>query len=181
MRRDELFVAVVAGSSLRTDGDNVPGDAVLVHYVTDPAPRPSHVRLILAHVDATNYLIITPDFEIYAEQLDRGNAELDGVRVLQFPAQSAFGIPGNQIYIFRIWPTPAELATLIAEGAQLASAERVAQELPVVAAPVGSQLDHCAAASCRRCSTAARCSICRCGGGWRALGSRRACARTIHW
>ena len=54
----------------------VPGSRAYVHYVGDMW----HEQLILAWIDVAEYVICTPDGDIYIEQLDANNVDLEGLR-----------------------------------------------------------------------------------------------------
>ena len=56
------------------------GDMVLLDY--DEVPRLWHMRFLVFHVQTTEYIVVTPDFDIYVEDISLANPDLVGVRSL---------------------------------------------------------------------------------------------------
>lgn len=79
-----------------------------------------HGRLILGHVQGGGFMIMTPDADVYLEQLDRSNPDLSAVRLVNRDGALPFGI--SPINAYRL-PTMGqiELERVLAEGAHLAS------------------------------------------------------------
>lgn len=99
-----------------------------------------HTRVILAPTTADNYVVLTPDYDIYEEQLSMANADL-----VDFHYGGADGhldprIPVGSVYAFAPM-TPAELARFTQQGRAQANALRAAAGLPflpgVAAVPMG--------------------------------------------
>jgi hypothetical protein len=100
-----------------------------------------HERLVLAHVNLTNYVVATPDYDVYTEQLDSANPDLVSFRLAAVPGVLPIGIDMAQTYRFAAL-SAADEAALIVEGAAVAFQERSALGLAVggavVALPVGA-------------------------------------------
>eukprot|EP00930_Biecheleria_cincta_P024579 TRINITY_DN17587_c0_g1_i2.p1 TRINITY_DN17587_c0_g1~~TRINITY_DN17587_c0_g1_i2.p1 ORF type:complete len:511 (-),score=60.70 TRINITY_DN17587_c0_g1_i2:814-2346(-) len=82
-----------------------------------------HERLALSHVAQNEWVVCTPDFDLFVEQLDGGNVDLDRVRVQVQPGILPLGIPPNQCYRHRAL-TVAEEAQLLTEATTIANAEK---------------------------------------------------------
>ena len=50
-------------------------------YVPYPGEVLWHERVGLAHVDGNEYVIVTPDYGVYVEELSLSNPDLDGCRI----------------------------------------------------------------------------------------------------
>lgn len=105
-----------------------PGDVVFLNYGEIPVLH--HTRIVLAAVDESthDYVIVTPDFDVYCEQLHGSNPDLVGIT----PGDPAGGVPaalaGGNIYGFA--PLAADqLARFMNEGRVEAAAERARQGL----------------------------------------------------
>lgn len=92
-----------------------------------------HERLVVGWVEASEYVILTPDFDLYIEQLDAGNGDLGGLRVGDAAGTVPLGLSGADIYSFQHRPSGAALAGVLREGAALAATERQARGLVGVA------------------------------------------------
>ena len=96
-----------------------PGRVVLVRYDGDPT---WHERLVLAHVDQSEFVICTPDFDLYLEQLDLRNDMLTGLRQYGPGGQLPAGVPA--ILMYGMAPmTLQEVHDLLVEGRTLSQAE----------------------------------------------------------
>ena len=116
-------------------GDLRAGNRILVFYGGDVV---WHVRYLLSNVDRDSWVMVTPDADIYAEEVSHGNPDWDGWRVWPLGSPVPFGVDGNMIYGFNPEPTAAEIQTLIEEGDFHASQERARLGLPAPgAAPAG--------------------------------------------
>jgi hypothetical protein len=93
-----------------------------------------HERCVLSWVTGSEFVIATPDLDLYIEQLDLANDDLDAVR---FPADGAapIGVPAHLIYGFVPRLAPAGIAALIVEGERMALLERAHRGLPVLTPP----------------------------------------------
>ena len=87
-----------------------------------------HERMICGCVQNDEYLIVTPDFEFFVEQLSVHNSDLDGFRVQAPGGVLPLGIDAGSVYGFRP-PNGAERAQVLAEGLQLADGERLGRGL----------------------------------------------------
>ena len=101
-----------------------------------------HKRLLLAQVHLTEWIVVTPDFDLFAEEMSVGlNADVVGIRLLTPGGGIPPGVDPARIYDFANIINEAEKNALIAEARVLAQAERARRGLPrpveAVAAPVG--------------------------------------------
>ena len=125
----------------------------LVEYDVGGA-RLWHERWVLEHISNDEYVVATPDKDIYVEDLSLLNEDIRGIRVRSVAGQVPAGVVAAQIYGLPAW-SAAELAALRAEARRVAQEERVqragggavaAGGLAVAVAPapglVGSASDH---------------------------------------
>lgn len=105
----------------------------LVEYDV-PGPRVVHEKWALEHIADEDYIIVTPDRDIYCESLSILNPDLTAIRVRPGPNQLLPGVPAGVVHALPAW-SPAEIAAIQADAATEAIAER-ARRGPVVAAPV---------------------------------------------
>jgi hypothetical protein len=91
-----------------------------------------HERIALAQVQGSEWVVCSPDFELFVEQLDRTNPDLDGFRLAPLAGGLPLGVAAGDVYGFGA-VTAAELLQLIEEGGELAIQERLVRGL----APVG--------------------------------------------
>ena len=101
-------------------GDVPVGRAAYVNY--HGAPTEWHERVILGHVQDNSYVIVTPDFDMYVEDLqtDANNA---AVRFCLADNQLPHGIDPAEVYGFPAI-TPAQRSRLLEEGALLTRQEK---------------------------------------------------------
>ena len=101
-------------------GDVPVGRAAYVNY--HGAPDEWHERIIVGHVQDNSYVVVTPDFDIYVEDLqsDVNNA---AVRFCMADNQLPHGIDPNEVYGFAAI-TPAQRTRLLEEGALLTKQEK---------------------------------------------------------
>eukprot|EP00435_Cladocopium_sp_Y103_P047592 s239_g14.t1 len=118
-------------------GDLTPGSRILVFYDGEVV---WHVRYLLAKVDQETWIVVTPDADIYSEDVSSSNPDWSAWRVWPVGSPLPFGVDGNMIYNFNPEPDAAAISALIQEGNQHAQQERV--RLGIVAAgamvPVGA-------------------------------------------
>ena len=88
-----------------------------------------HERLILSWVDGGEYVVLTPDSDVFIEQLDAGNADLSGIRFGDALGSVPHGLIGHQVYSFANRPAGAALQNLLREGEVHARTERLARGL----------------------------------------------------
>ena len=105
-----------------------PGDQVLVFY-DDPTEQQWHARLLLSCITGDEWIILTPDGDIYGEQISSGNPDFLAWRPMDPNNVIPVGINRAQVYGFRVFPDPAALARLTAEGQRHAAQERVRRGL----------------------------------------------------
>ena len=74
-----------------------------------------HERLVLLHLDRDEYIVATPDQDVFAEELSILNTDLKGIRVKPSPNTLPPGVPVHQVYSLPAF-TPAQIATLRAEA-----------------------------------------------------------------
>ena len=149
-----------------------PGEIALVHYVDDV---PYHQCLILAWVTDTEYVVATPDFDLFIEQLDLTNPGLDGLRLPG--ARQAMGVGAGNVYTFAAIPDGAERAALLQEGARMSAMERVRRGLPPI--PGGAGAGTCPSASHRwtwGASWALHPPVAGTGAAWTSGRPRRCCS-----
>ena len=104
------------------------GTYVFVHYDGDV---PWHVRLVIGWIENSEYVCVSPDFDIFIEQVDSANADLDGLRIGDHSGDCPIGLRGGgaQIYGFRNRHTASEVSTLLIEGASFSATERQSRGL----------------------------------------------------
>ena len=89
----------------------VPGRVAYLNY----GEGEWHQRLILGQVQGTNYVIMTPDHEIYVEQLDVLNEDVVGFRVQAVDGVHPVGIQPGEAYSFDPL-SDAEREQILSEG-----------------------------------------------------------------
>eukprot|EP00434_Breviolum_minutum_P035087 symbB.v1.2.031057.t1/scaffold3565.1/size54034/3 len=93
-------------------------------------PRLWHERVALEWVSDENYVVVTPDRDIFVEQLSVLNPDLRSIRVRANPHAVPPGINAGEIYGVPAWSV-AEMALIRAEGQRIAREER-ARAAPAV-------------------------------------------------
>ena len=84
-----------------------------------------HERLICGHVAGSDHVIATPDYDIYVEQLDASNPDIEGFRLCPTTGGLPVGLPGpGQVLYSFVALTLAQERDLIAEGRELAAREK---------------------------------------------------------
>ena len=99
-----------------------PGQKLFLCYVGDPL---YHERLVLAHVHASTFIVATPDFDVFPEQLDRLNPDLDAFRLVPRGVDIPVGLEQQNLYRFRALSAQQE-QQLMEEGLAMAAQERAA-------------------------------------------------------
>ena len=96
------------------------GSEVLIRYDL-PDPPEWHARLVLTDVGGdghlVDYIVFTPDMDIYAEDLGSANPDIAALRDRPADRSIPYGIPAAQVYDFANLPSAAELRQLVAEAA----------------------------------------------------------------
>ena len=98
-------------------------------YVCYDGEELFHERLILSWVESGEYVVLTPDSDVFIEQVDAGNADLTGIRIGGALGTVPHGLVGHQIYSFATRPAGAILQNLRREGEVHARIERLAHSL----------------------------------------------------
>ena len=102
---------------------------VLVEYDV-PGPRVVHERMVLEHICDEDYIVATPDADVYCETLSILNRDLSAIRVRPGPNTLPAGVPAAAVYGLPAWGA-AQLAGIRAAGVAEASAERARRGLGV--------------------------------------------------
>ena len=98
-----------------------------------PGPILWHERLVLLHVERDEYIICTPDADVYVEDLSIMNDDLRGIRLKPSPAVLPPGIAPGQVYGLPAF-SAAEIALMRATATTLLGQERVTRGLAAVGA-----------------------------------------------
>lgn len=108
---------------------------VLLEYDVG-GPRLWHERLVAEHVSGDSYIVITPDSDVYMEDLGLLNGDLRSIRVRPGPGLLPGGMAGANIYSLPAF-SANELSLLREEAKTLAEVERRGL-VPAVAPGVAS-------------------------------------------
>ena len=100
----------------------------LVEYDV-PGPVCVHERWILDHVVDDYYIIVTPDEDVYCEQMSVTNQDFRAFRIRPAPGAIPAGGTAAQIYALPAWDA-ATIARLRGEANTEAANERAARGLP---------------------------------------------------
>ena len=115
---------------------------ILVEYDVG-GPRLWHERWALEHVGGDSYIVVTPDRDIYSEDLGLLNSDLRGIRVRPAPGVVPPGVNAAEIYALPMWNV-GEVQAIRDEARQVALQERqaagapAAQAVPVAAVGVAA-------------------------------------------
>ena len=101
-------------------GNLSPGDYILVHY--DFPVTEWHTRLLLSHVHESVWVILTPQADLYLEDIN--GPDITAWRCFDPHGPVPYGINAGEIHPFRNFPDDAALAQLFQEGDRHASTER---------------------------------------------------------
>ena len=103
------------------------GSAAWVHY----GGGEHHARLVGGHVENDEYAVVSPDFDVFVEQLSLNNADLEGIRFSASIDAPPRGVPaaGNALYTF-VPLAAADVTALLVESDQVANLERAHRGLP---------------------------------------------------
>lgn len=88
-----------------------------------PGPVVIHERMILDHVSGDDYVVCTPDRDVFVEQLTVENSDLRSFRLRPSPNQLPPGVQAAQVYTLPAW-NAGDLAGIHDEARRLAVAER---------------------------------------------------------
>jgi hypothetical protein len=108
------------------------GTVVLVQYADEVE---WHERLVCAWVRNNLYLVVTPDYDYFMEELSVHNPDLQGVRFYLGKGVVPLGVEPGSIYAFPALPQD-ERTQLIAEGNQVGQQEALRLGLPPLAGPI---------------------------------------------
>lgn len=139
------------------DGQLAPGTEFLVQYVGGYPEW--HARLLLGVVHPDTWVVLTPDFDVYAEEYGVANRDIarwispdndtypggygvanrDIARWRRRPTDRSapYGVEPAFIYDFRTLPSEPQMAALLQEGAVRAAAERRRRRLLGAVVPFG--------------------------------------------
>lgn len=118
-----------------------PGHICLLNYGERPVLY--HVRILLAPTTQDNWVVLTPDFDSYEEQMSPLNADLEEFVYLGSNTNLPANIPANRVYGFAPLD-PGTLANHMTNGRVMANAIRAGLGLgplgmnPPVAAAVAA-------------------------------------------
>ena len=111
-----------------------PGDLVYHNYGEVPAVY--HERLVLAHVDHLDFVICTPDRDVYTETLDNSNADLVSFHIGGANGALPPELVGRNVYGFGVLGA-REYRNILDEGNRESLAERGRRGLAAPAPPAG--------------------------------------------
>ena len=110
--------------------DQLKGKFILVRYDI-PGESTWHARLVLSHVTAGEWVILTPDGDIYSEDYSSGSQEVETWRVFDPNGVIPIGVDANHIYGFNPVPDHLTIQRLVSEGDIYAAHEKLQRGLPV--------------------------------------------------
>eukprot|EP00438_Fugacium_kawagutii_P003851 Skav230672 [mRNA] locus=scaffold2185:329965:335309:- [translate_table: standard] len=108
-----------------------------------------HERWALEHVSGETYVVVTPDRDVYAEDLGLLNDDLVGIRVRGAPGAIPAGVNAASIYALPVW-NAAEIQAIRDEARVVATQERQAAGVapgPAIAPAAGVAAPAVAAAA----------------------------------
>ena len=110
------------------------GDIVLVRYEDD---GPWHERLLLYRARGSIWVLATPDYDIYEEEIGSHNADFVAVRYPKPGGGLPPGVQQGTVYGFDA-PSDDDKKQLIVEGTEMGRAERERLGLPLDDAPAAA-------------------------------------------
>ena len=123
-----------------------PGNYLVVKY--DIAGDPTwHARLLLAHLHEGEWIILTPDGDIYSEDYSPDNVDISSWRSFNPGVGYPYGVPPHHVHDFNPRPDQQTVQRLLGEGGIHASHERIRRNLPIQAGPPAVAADQVAAAA----------------------------------
>ena len=84
-----------------------------------------HARILLSEVGDSIWMVITPDGDVFAEDLRAANRDIEQWRLRPQDLSIPYGVNAANVYDFATRPTPPELLHLQRESDLLAVAERL--------------------------------------------------------
>ena len=109
-----------------------PDSSCWVHYEGEAL---WHERIILGWVEGDQYVVCSPDGDVFVELLEASNDCFDGLLFVGPDGTLPCGLSTQRRYAFIPRPTPPELAGLLGEGQVLAATERTSRG--IAAMPAG--------------------------------------------
>ena len=110
------------------------GELVYLRYIGDPGVV--HTRLLLGHIEGDEWMICTPDRDMYVEELHNRNADL--AHLWHSPdGRVPRGVPAAHVYAFAPM-SAAEYSRIVRDGRVEAAAERARRGVHV-GAPVAQE------------------------------------------
>lgn len=73
-----------------------PGHLALMNYGAHPLTW--HTRILIAHIEADDWMIVTPDFDRYVETLNVHNPDLTDFEYLGATGNIPHRIPANSVH-----------------------------------------------------------------------------------
>lgn len=101
-------------------------DEILVRY---HGSEERHARIVLAHVDGGEFYIVTPDANVYIEDLSGTSKEVQSWIRRPRDGSLPFGLDGSEVYDFGERPNQAQLDLLVEGAENEARTERMARGL----------------------------------------------------
>lgn len=81
--------------------------------------------MILDHVPSSDYVVSTPDFDVFVEQMDGLNPDLEGFRVAPPGGGLPVGVPGSRELVYDFDALgEGDVKAYVAEGKELGAMER---------------------------------------------------------
>ena len=103
-----------------------------------------HERLVVEHIEGTEFMIATPTFDLYAENISRLNADIYDLRLGVIGGGLPAGLEGANVFGFGVL-TQARMDALMNEGRRLARLERAARGIAPPGGPAGAGVGGAAA------------------------------------
>ena len=117
--------------------DQLRGRIILVHYDI-PGDLTWHARVVLSHVIGGEWVILTPDGDIYVEDISSTSLDIDSWRIFDPTGPIPPGVNAAHVYPFNPYPDQATLSRLLTEGDVYASMEKLQRGLPIAPPPAAA-------------------------------------------
>ena len=105
----------------------VPGQMVYIDYGENPVVM--HARVILGHITGSEYLIRTPDADVYPELIDDGHPDIQAYFIGPDDGKLPVGVAPATVYGFQPM-TMYEYQAMLAEGRAELHAETARRGIP---------------------------------------------------
>jgi hypothetical protein len=99
----------------------VPGEVVYVVYGDDPYCV--HARLLTGHVRGSSWVVVSPMFDFFEEDISLENPDLVVVSMGRAPGLPPFEVRPEQLFDFNPVLVPVQITVLVAVGGRLAGRE----------------------------------------------------------